>query len=232
MSNIWLAAGEGNLERVRELVESGVHPNVADENSYTPLHAAASWGHPDILRYLVDKGGNINVTDSDGETPLYVVEQVGMARLVIELGGDPNWRNEEGLSPAASLHEEYPHISLYLRTVTGEAAPLSASDPSSSSGDPSAAAAQPDLDADTDELIAAVRTIMEASQRGELTEAETDEKLREVVEQAVAGQVETGRAIGASMPEGETGGAVRDRNGSEEDDQGNGSKRPRENIGR
>lgn len=69
-----------------------------DENSYSPLHAAASWGHADLLRYLVERGGDINLTDSDRETPLYVVENVAMAKLVVELGGDPRWTNEEGLT--------------------------------------------------------------------------------------------------------------------------------------
>lgn len=77
---------------------TGTSPNALDENSYSPLHAAASWGQADILRYLVEKGGDINLTDSDGETPLFVVETVGMAKLVVELGGDPKWKNEEGVT--------------------------------------------------------------------------------------------------------------------------------------
>ena len=64
----------------------------------TPLHAAASWAHPEILRYLVEKGGSINTTDEDGETPLYVVETTEMAALVVELGGDPRWKNAEGVT--------------------------------------------------------------------------------------------------------------------------------------
>lgn len=127
MENIWTAASSGHLDRVRELVESGQHssirliplerlqqepdthsqtgtsPNALDENSYSPLHAAASWGHADILRYLVDRGGHINLTDSDNETPLYVVENVAIAKLVVELGGDPNWTNEEGLTVSCSF---------------------------------------------------------------------------------------------------------------------------------
>lgn len=69
-----------------------------DENTYTPLHAAASWGHLDILRYLVSKGGDINTLDGDGESPLFVVESAEMARAVIELGGDATLRNAEGVS--------------------------------------------------------------------------------------------------------------------------------------
>lgn len=44
-----------------------------------------------------------------------------------------------------------------------------------------------------------VRNIMERSERGEISEQETDDLLREVVESAVTGQVEAGRAIGERM---------------------------------
>ncbi|KAI5481680.1 hypothetical protein MNV49_002906 [Pseudohyphozyma bogoriensis] len=212
--NIWLAAGEGNLARVTELVESGMSPSIPDENTYTPLHAAASWGHPEILRYLVSKGGDINVADSDNETPLFVVETAEMARIVIELGGDPNWKNEDGITQAAqSLEEEHPHISLYLRSLTGEL-PLASTSTltSTTSGDSTSPAdlSSPDLDEPTDALMAQVQLIMEASERGELSPEETDEKLKEIVTRAVAGQVEKGREIGEAMEEEEEGG-VRDR---------------------
>lgn len=49
------------------LSTTGTSPNAADENTYTPMHAAASWGHVEVLRYLQQKGGNINLTDEDGE---------------------------------------------------------------------------------------------------------------------------------------------------------------------
>lgn len=47
--------------------------------------------------------------------------------------------------------------------------------------------------------MSAVRGIMERAERGEISEAETDELLREVVEKTVVGQVEAGRAIGEQM---------------------------------
>ncbi|GAA5834817.1 hypothetical protein JCM9279_007117 [Rhodotorula babjevae] len=202
--NIWLAAGgEGNLDRVRELVEQGTSPNAFDDNSYSPLHAAASWGHSDILRFLVSNGGDINLADSDGDTPLYVVETIGMAKLVVDLGADPRHVNEEGLTPAAALQEEYPHIALYLRTLTGEPSPSSSSaaalDPSATTPAPALGQPQPNLDAPTDALMQAVRGIMERSERGDISEQETDDLLREVVEQAVGGQLEAGRAIGEQM---------------------------------
>ncbi|GAA5861257.1 hypothetical protein JCM8547_008535 [Rhodosporidiobolus lusitaniae] len=233
MSNIWTAAGEGDVQQVQRLVESGVSPNDQDQHSYSPIHAAVSWNHPDILRYLLDKGGNINLADGDGDTPLYAAEQISMARLVIELGGDPKHVNEEGLTPAAALQEDHPHIALYLRTLTGEAGPSSISLTS-----PAAAAQpQPDFDAPTDALMTSVKEIMERHERGELSEAELDEQLRTVVEAAVSGQVEAGMAIGEQQLEQEQGegeGQTRARTADVLGDAQGSGKRQRDgdNIGR
>ncbi len=69
MANIWVAASDGNLARVEELLASGLSPNEKDENSYTPMHAAASYGHLAMLDFLIAHGGDINLTDNDGDTP-------------------------------------------------------------------------------------------------------------------------------------------------------------------
>lgn len=76
---------------------------------------------------------------------------------------------------------------------------------------------------------------MEASERGELSPEETDEKLREVVESAVGEQVAVGREIGNAMDEDEPS-AVRSR---DEDASGDfvgqsagGGKRRKDEAGR
>lgn len=126
MANIWTAASEGNLERVKECVEQlgdlvrsslldekrlltttntcdiGQSPDAFDDNSYTPLHAAVSWSHTHILLYLLQQGANINITDSDGESPLFVVESAEMARQLVQLGASPELKNNlnQSVSPS------------------------------------------------------------------------------------------------------------------------------------
>ena len=83
----------------QHLIETeNLSPNIPDPNSYTPMHAAASYAHTDLLEYLISKGGDINLRDDDGDTPLYVVESVDMARWMIERGADWGVVNEEGMS--------------------------------------------------------------------------------------------------------------------------------------
>merc|ERR1711939_1043417 len=126
--NIWTAASDGDLERVKHLVENeGFSPNVKDNNGYTPIHAAVSWNHPTLLRYLLSRGGSINVADSDGDTPLFTVESLDTCKLVLELGGDPHLMNEAGQTAAQSLFEEHPEISEFLCTLTGGTLPASGS---------------------------------------------------------------------------------------------------------
>lgn len=86
---------------------AGLSPDVPDTNTYTPLHAAASYDQYDVLTYLLSKGGNINVTDDDGETPLFTVETVETARWLVAHGAEPGVLNLEGQTvrprPALSL---------------------------------------------------------------------------------------------------------------------------------
>ena len=90
------------------------------------------------------------------------------------------------------MTEDYPHIALYLRSITGEAQPLVVTQTETSE------TTQPDLDTPTSDLLLQVKEIMEASERGELSSIEVDEKLREIVESVVSGTVQVGREIGES----------------------------------
>ncbi|KAH8994876.1 ankyrin [Lactarius akahatsu] len=122
-TNIWVAAGDGNLGRVRELIEHqcklSTSPNVPDSFTYTPMHAAASYGHLDVLAYLISRGGDVNVTDEDGETPLYTVENIETAQYLVDHGADPALRNNEGLTVSSRfLREDFPRVAAYLDSLT------------------------------------------------------------------------------------------------------------------
>lgn len=121
--NIWVAASDGQLDEVKKFIETdGLSPNAKDENGYTPVHAAASYGHMDLLRYLIDKGGDINVTDEDGDTALHTVEELDVAKkLVEEFKADFKAKNAEGQTPFEKLQEEdeFPELIHYLAGLQG-----------------------------------------------------------------------------------------------------------------
>lgn len=93
-----------------------------DDHGYSLLHAAASYGHISLLRSLVHEFKvDINLTDEDGETCLFVVEEVPVAHcLVEELGIDKNIKNDQGLTAQDAIAEDgsFPQVAAYLRGMT------------------------------------------------------------------------------------------------------------------
>lgn len=205
--NIWVAAGEGDLERVRHLIDvEGLSPTVSDQWTYTPLHAAASYGQVAILRYLITHQSSpsdaVNITDEDGDTPLFTVEDVETARILVEeFGANARHENSAGDTPAANAEEnERPEVAAYLRSVTGEA-PMYATHGGTGSEDDEAVSLNPalegEIDQRTDALMERVQAILSRAQaRGansgeELTDAE-EEELRRVVGESLFTQIREG----------------------------------------
>ncbi|CAD6924791.1 unnamed protein product [Tilletia controversa] len=148
-SNIWLAAGEGDLDSVRYLLDNqpDLTPTSPDDFSYTAVHAAASYAQLAVLDFLPSHPkaalytpsaensaapsgvpaptGAANVQDSDGDTPLFVCETVEPAKLLIEkFGADPKHRNLDGKTAAQAAYEnEAFEVGDYLRSLTGEPEP-------------------------------------------------------------------------------------------------------------
>ncbi|KAF8639413.1 hypothetical protein AX17_001504 [Amanita inopinata Kibby_2008] len=185
--NIWVAAGDGDLARVRELVElHTTSPNVPDENTYTPIHAAASYGHLHVLDYLISKGGDVNITDDDGDTPLYTVESTETARFLIDHGAAIDHRNNDGISPIEHLQEEFPAVASYLQSLASSSMQSTISE---SLTDPS----QHQQDVVSEELtIQLMASVQDILQRAEAEGRDPEEELRQVIGRAVLDGVATG----------------------------------------
>ncbi|KAI0749587.1 ankyrin [Daedaleopsis nitida] len=215
--NIWVAAGDGDIERVRELIEvHSISPNIPDQNTYTPMHAAASYGHLNIIEYLISRGGDVNITDEDGDTPLYVVENVETARFLVEHGAIVSRQNAEGLSPAQHLEEEeFPAVAAYLRSVEGQNAGGNVvAPPTETREQPSQHAQNVASENLTSSLLLSVRDVMQRAE-AEGREASEDE-LRQIVGRAVIEGVVTGYGMGTE--------AAQD---TDEQRNGDDAKRPR-----
>jgi ankyrin repeat protein len=64
------AAYAGNVEMLKELLESGTNPSSGDYDARTALHKAASQGNITICDLLVQKKAAVNAIDNFGFTPL------------------------------------------------------------------------------------------------------------------------------------------------------------------
>ena len=73
---LWIAAYEGDLDKVKKEVEKGASINkkyenvLLDEilNNTTPLMVAANQGNKEIVEYLLGKGADPNIVRKDGKT--------------------------------------------------------------------------------------------------------------------------------------------------------------------
>ncbi|CAG8696305.1 ankyrin repeat-containing domain protein [Gigaspora rosea] len=119
--NIWVAAGDGNIERVKALISTGISPNIQDQNGYTPLAAAVSYNHIELVEFLLSQGADINFPDHDGDTVLHLVETVEMTQKLLDLGADPFFTNSDGKTPAqVAFEEEHFDVAMLLSSITGE----------------------------------------------------------------------------------------------------------------
>ncbi|KAJ6824327.1 serine/threonine-protein kinase STY8-like isoform X1 [Iris pallida] len=64
------ATNEGDLDGIRELLDSGVDVNFTDIDGRTPLHVAACQGRPGVVELLLQRGAKVDVADRWGSTPL------------------------------------------------------------------------------------------------------------------------------------------------------------------
>ena len=64
------AAGEGNIEAVKQHLAAGTDVDVKDVGDGTPLFSAVYYGHKEIVELLLANGADVNAKDEDGDTPL------------------------------------------------------------------------------------------------------------------------------------------------------------------
>ena len=97
------AAALGNIEAVKQFLDSGTDVNAKDKTGGTPLDEAAGWGRKDIVELLIAKGADVNAKfEDDGSTPLHLAAWKGhfeTAELLIAAGADVNAKMEDGDTP-------------------------------------------------------------------------------------------------------------------------------------
>lgn len=91
------AANNGNVKKVKALLDKGVDANSKDEHRWTPLHFAAN---EEVAKLLVGSGADVKAKDNDGRTPLHAAKSRQVAELLLAKGAELDAKeNKYGTTP-------------------------------------------------------------------------------------------------------------------------------------
>jgi ankyrin repeat protein len=99
---LYNAVVTSKVDDVRNLLDSGVDPNIENNKRKTPLYWAAYTKNDKIVKLLLDKGADPNIEDNEGKTPLYwaaYTKNHKILELLLAKGADPNIEDNEGKTP-------------------------------------------------------------------------------------------------------------------------------------
>ncbi|RWR89402.1 ankyrin-1 isoform X1 [Cinnamomum micranthum f. kanehirae] len=97
---IW-AAGHGQQDAVKVLLEHHANPNVETDDNITPLLSAVAAGSLHCLELLIQAGADANIS-AGGATPLHIAADIGSTEIItclLKAGADPDFCDEDGLKP-------------------------------------------------------------------------------------------------------------------------------------
>ena len=105
------AAGEGNIEAVKQHIAAGTDVD-AKTRGETPLLWAARFGQSQVAELLIAEGADVNAKNVVGQTPLHWAAMAGhkeIIELLIAAGADVNAKTKRGDTPL-DLAEDDPNI--------------------------------------------------------------------------------------------------------------------------
>jgi len=106
------AAKNGDVEQLKQALESGFDVNSVDEKQNTALHIAASKGHLDAMHLLIENGAGLDLTNERLSTPLHLTEKnMDAIRILLEAGADPNLLDAD---------HDYPYYFAFYGSMTRE----------------------------------------------------------------------------------------------------------------
>jgi ankyrin repeat protein len=99
------AAGDGNIEAVKEHIAAGTDLNAKGNLGLTPLHEATRAGRKGIVKLLIAGGADVNAKSEYETTPLHFAafaDYKEAVELLIAKGAEVNARNNNGGTPLDS----------------------------------------------------------------------------------------------------------------------------------
>ena len=119
--NIFEASWEGNVRRVRELLQSGVSVNTQDYFKDTPLIKAVMHNRLEVARLLCEEfQADLNIRGQLGGTAIWWAARLGhysMVEMLAGWGADMEIKDDNGSTPVsqAALNEKTSVVQLLIR---------------------------------------------------------------------------------------------------------------------
>jgi ankyrin repeat protein len=130
-SDLGQAAADGNIEKIRGLLEQGVNVNAIDESGWTPLRRAVFQEDIKTVRFLLANEADPDIPDrKDNTTPLAWAAQVGNAEIVtalLDAGANPNTQDSLSFDTPLMAAANSGHV-VVVRILIAKGADVNATD--------------------------------------------------------------------------------------------------------
>ena len=83
--DLFKASQRGDVEKVKELIDSEAPVDWQNVNGDTPLHIASSLGNTPVVKKLIESKADVNITNRRGKTPLIFAARNNHFHIVHEL---------------------------------------------------------------------------------------------------------------------------------------------------
>ena len=113
------ASQNGDVNKIKELLDSGADKEVKDDDGWTPLAWASNNGHTEIVKLLLDSDADIESEDNNGWTPLILASWCGhteIVKLLLDSDADIESEDNNGWTPLilASINGKTEIVKLLL----------------------------------------------------------------------------------------------------------------------
>ncbi len=88
---LFIAAEQGDIEKVKSLLASGQDINMKNFCGFAPLHAAICAKQPQMAHFLIENGADVNLTDHLNRNPLMLAalhRQTETVYMLLKAGAD------------------------------------------------------------------------------------------------------------------------------------------------